>query len=106
MPTPEYTQASSAIAGAKTAIGKVDAEFALLKEQFTALSREYESFRGTQAGPEMLKSLLKTYGSKAALYFGGPGAAVALTALTAATGAFASLKGVLGKVLGLFGFGG
>ena len=97
----------ASLGAAQSALSAAQAEFKTRKDEWTAYEAAYNQLVGTApAGGELLGSILKTYGPKLATYFGIPGAAVGLTALTADPGAFGMLRGVLGKVLGLFGFGG
>ncbi len=97
---PDLTDASKALATA-------DAEFTRRQSEFNAYAAEYTKLRGGAiADGNLLQTLLRAYGPKLATYFGIPGAAAGLTALTADPGAFAGLKTVAGKLLGLFGFGG
>ena len=97
----------ASLGAAQVALTAAQAEFKTRKDEWVAYEAAYNQLVGTApAGSELLGSILKTYGPKLVTYFGIPGAAVGLTALTADPGAFGMLRGVLGKVLGLFGFGG
>ena len=97
----------ASLGAAQTALAAAQAEFKTRKDEWVAYEAAYTQLIGaSQAGGDLITMLLKTYGPKLATYFGIPGAAVGLTALTADPGAFGMLRGVFGKVLGLFGFGG
>ena len=97
----------ASLGAAQTALSAAQAEFKTRKDEWTTYETAYNQLFGVAPpGGELIGSILKTYGPKLATYFGIPGAAVGLTALTADPGAFGMLRGVLGKVMGLFGFGG
>ena len=97
----------ASLGAAQSALAAAQAEFKTRKDEWVAYEAAYTQLIGaSQAGGDLITMLLKTYGPKIATYFGLPVGAMGLTALTADPGAFGMLRGVLGKVLGLFGFGG
>ena len=97
----------ASLGAAQTALAAAQTEFAIKRDEWKAYEAAYTQLIGAgQVGGDLVTMLLKTYGPKLATYFGGPAAAAGLVALTADPGSFAGLKGVFGKLLGLFGLGG
>ena len=102
---PRYVTVQDQITRASDSIAIADKEFAEAKAEFEALALEHAKLHGApQTGT--IAALVKKYAPIAATYFGLPGLAAGLTATAADPGAFGVLRGIAGKVLGLFGLGG
>ena len=102
---PRYANIADKIAAAADSIALADQEFEDARTEFEALSAEHAKLHGA-GDPGTIKALIRTYAPKIATYFGLPGLAAGLTATAADPGAFGVLRGIAGKFLGLFGFGG
>ena len=102
---PNYEDDLALISAAETARRTADENFEARKTEFEALAAEHAKLHGAPA-LGTISALAKTYGPKIATYFGLPGLAAGLTATAADPGAFGVLRGIAGKFLGLFGFGG
>jgi len=69
-------------------------------EEYRALAKAMHTLMGDPPA-DTLQGLIRTWGPKIATYAGLPGAAVLLTGLTADTGAFSGILGLIGKVFGI-----
>lgn len=102
---PRYTTVQDHLTRASDSLAIADKEFTEAKEEFEALAAEHAKLHGAPA-VGTVAALVKKYLPVAATYFGLPGLAGGLTAVAADPGAFGVLRGIAGKFLGLFGFGG
>ena len=97
-----FEDQAAKLAKAIESVAKANEVYQDAKIEFAALTTGINSLNGvTSTGTAM--ELFKKWGPKIATYMGLPGGAALVTALSADTGGFGQITGLLGKVFGFDG---